>query len=57
MAIPELENHCGSWMIVRDGKAIRETFVREFAEFAADDGFEVLTAAQWLARVNAEARS
>jgi predicted alpha/beta hydrolase len=55
VAIPELEDRCGSWVVVRDGKAVRETFVREFAEIAQGEGYEVLTAMQWLGRVNGRA--
>lgn len=54
--IPEREQHCGSWFIVRDGKAIAETFDRHTAEQCARYGYQVFTAAQWLGKLNKEAK-
>lgn len=52
MAIPELEHHCGSWVIVNrhTGKAVMETFNRKTAEAINQTKYEVLTALQYLAR-------
>ena len=52
--VPELERHCGSWVIVcrKDGQAIMETFDRSIAEAVRPDRYEVLTAYQWLCRLN-----
>lgn len=54
MTIPPLERHCGSWVIVsrETGEAVFETFTRKVAERVRQDRYEVLTALQWLARVN-----
>ena len=54
---PELEPHCGSWVIVErhNRVPVRETYSRELADRIAryeSDRFEVLTAAQWLAEIN-----
>ncbi len=51
--IPELEPHCGSWIITSDDDSLaRETFSRSTAEQAALAGWNVETAAQYLARIN-----
>lgn len=55
---PELEPHCGSWVVVqRTTRApVLETFDRAKADRIArfeSDHFEVLTAARWLAEFNA----
>lgn len=53
-AVPQLERHCGSWVIVSraDGKAVFETFNRKTAERVDQERYEVLTAQQWLGRLN-----
>ena len=53
--IPRLEHGCGSWVAVSraTGKAVMETFERRTAEAVNQDRYEVLTAGQWLRRVNA----
>ena len=53
--VPPLERHCGSWIIVSKatGKPVFETFNRSTAEKVDFGAYEVLTAAQWLARFNA----
>lgn len=53
--IPELEHHCGSWIVVcrSSGKAVLETFSRDVAAAINQAKYEVLTALQWLARLNA----
>lgn len=53
--IPELEPHCGSWIIVSkdSGKPVFETFNRKTASAVNQSRYEVLTAAQWLGRFNA----
>ena len=52
--IPELERHCGSWIIVsrESGKPAIETFQRHIAEAVNQERYEVLTALQWLVRFN-----
>lgn len=54
MPIPELEHHCGSWIIVRraTGLPVLETYSREVASAVNAERYEVLTALQWLARFN-----
>lgn len=54
MPIPDLEPHCGSWVVVSrsNGKAVLETFDRSVVERVDQTAYEVLTAAQWLGRVN-----
>jgi hypothetical protein len=52
---PDLEPHCGSWIIADNGEAILETWDREFADLIASramPGVVVHTAAQWLASLN-----
>lgn len=55
--IPNLEPHCGSWMIVNraTGNVIFETFERSTAERVNQEHYEVLTALQWLNRINRKA--
>lgn len=57
--IPDLEPHCGSWIIVsRDtGASVFETFNRSTAERVNQDRYEVLTAADYLGRFNARIRA
>jgi len=52
--VPDLEPHCGSWFILRrdTGKAVYETFDRSYAERVDQDIYEVVTAAEALARLN-----
>lgn len=54
MNIPELEHHCGSWIIVdrQTGKAVLETFNRKTAEAVNQDKYKVLTALQYLTSLN-----
>lgn len=56
MPAPELEPHCGSWVIVQrtTRNVVRETFSKALADRVADNEpqFEVLTTAQWLAEFN-----
>jgi len=56
--IPRLERGCGSWVAVSraTGKAVIETFERRVVETVNQHRYEVLTARQWLGRVNAVAR-
>ena len=53
MTIPELEPHCGSWIIVdrRTGKAVLETFERKTAEAVNQERYDVLTALQYLSQI------
>jgi hypothetical protein len=53
--LPELEPHCGSWIVCKDGYTF-ETWTRRVAERAAKTGWRVRTAAQYLADVNRAAR-
>lgn len=57
-AIPELESHCGSWVIISraTGCPVFETFERRTAESVNQNAYEVLTAQQWLARFNSQVR-
>jgi hypothetical protein len=52
--IPDLEPFCGSWIVIsrRTGRPVLETFARAVAERVNTDAYEVLTAYQWLIRVN-----
>lgn len=52
--IPQLEPHCGSWIVISraTGKAVLETFERRTAEAINQSAYEVLTAAQWLTELN-----
>ena len=49
---PDLEPHCGSWVVVQrtTRDAVREIWSRELADRIAryEPNYEVLTAAQWL---------
>ncbi len=53
--IPELENNCGSWIVVRrsSGEVLLETFSRRTAEAINQDLYEVRTALQHLVSLNA----
>lgn len=57
--VPDLEPHCGSWIVVSrvTGRPVLETFERRTAEAVDQDRYEVLTAAQWLGRFNAAAKA
>lgn len=52
--VPELERHCGSWIIVNreTGGAVCELYDRARVETVNQDRFEVLTAAEYLGRLN-----
>ncbi len=55
MAAPELEHHCGSWIVMclTTGEALFETFDRGVADKASEhDYLVVFTAAEWLSRLN-----
>jgi hypothetical protein len=59
MPAPDLEPHCGSWVITDrwTGKAVFETFSRRTANaYSESPRAEVLTAAQYLGRLNARLR-
>ncbi|WP_448955740.1 hypothetical protein [Labrys neptuniae] len=55
LGIPDLEHHCGSWIVVdrATGKAVLETFERRTAEAINQARYEVVTTAQWLCRLTA----
>lgn len=57
--IPDLEPYCGSWVIVcrNTGESVFETFNRSVAEKVNQVRYEVLTASQYLGRLNARIRS
>ena len=59
-AIPELERHCGSWIVVRraTGEIVLEIFRqhRKTAEAINQSAYTVFTAAQWLGAYNAAIR-
>lgn len=59
MSLPELEPHCGSWIAVcrSSGVPVFETFTHAVAERINLTKYEVLTAAQWLARLNTQMRA
>lgn len=52
--IPDLEHHCGSWIIVdrTTGKPVLELFSRNTVEAINQDRYEIVTANQWLSRLN-----
>lgn len=52
---PELERHCGSWVVVdrATGEAVMETFSRVVADAINQTRYRVVTAAAWLASLNA----
>jgi hypothetical protein len=56
--VPELPRKCGSWVIVRksDGESVCETFSRKFAEAVNQERYDVLTAADYLGRLNKKIR-
>lgn len=56
--IPQLEPHCGSWIIVSKatGKPVLETFSASVASKINQTRYEVLTALQWLGRFNTQIR-
>lgn len=55
--VPDLPRHCGSWIIVRrdTGGAVFETFRRSVAERVNPESYVVLTAADYLGRLNRKA--
>ena len=54
--IPELEHHCGSWVVVSraTGQSVAEIFDRRIAAIVNLEKYELHTAAQWLAKLNNE---
>jgi hypothetical protein len=53
--IPELEPHCGSWIVsAPNAGAVVELFERRNVERAAAAGWRIETAAQYLARIQRE---
>lgn len=52
-AVPELERHCGSWIVrKKPGGPIYELFERANVEKAAAAGWQVWTTLQWLVEFN-----
>lgn len=58
-AVPDLEPHCGSWIVVSraTGEAVLETYERDTAERINQEAYEVLTAHQYLVRFNEAVRN
>lgn len=54
--IPELEHHCGSWVMTSPTGRVYESFNRRNVEKAHAAGWKVETAAQYLGRLNKEIR-
>lgn len=54
--IPPLEPHCNSWIVYRlsDGAAILETWQAAVVRKVNRRAYGVMSAAQWLARINQE---
>ena len=57
--IPELEHHCGSWVVCNkaSGAVVLETFHRATAERVNQAKYGVETAAQYLGRINQKIRT
>lgn len=57
MGVPDLEPHCGSWIVVSkaSGQPVLETFSRDVAECVNQGAYRVVTAMQWLGEFNARA--
>jgi hypothetical protein len=54
--IPELEPHCGSWVVTSPTGRVYELFERADVEKVAAAGWKVETAATYLGRINAAIR-
>lgn len=54
--IPDLESYCGSWIVTSPAGRVVELYERSNVERAANAGYRVETAAQYLGRVNCEIR-
>jgi hypothetical protein len=52
--IPKLPHGCGSWIIVskETGEAVFETYSRKVAQAVNQSSYDVLTALEWLYRIN-----
>lgn len=58
ISIPELEPHCGSWIVSRrNGEVIGEFYERHNVERFNPDTCFVETSAQYLARINRAIRN
>lgn len=57
--IPELERHCGSWIIIERGTGLVlcETFERAWLDSVDQSLFEILTTAAYLGRLNARIKA
>lgn len=53
---PELESHCGSWIVTSPTGTVRELYERGNAQKAFDAGWKVETAGQYLGRINHRSR-
>jgi hypothetical protein len=56
-SIPQLEPHCGSWIVTSPQNVVRELFERANVERAVAAGWKVETTLQWLARLNRQERA
>lgn len=50
--IPELEPHCGSWIVTAPDGRVVELYERRNVELAARNGWSVETTLQYLVRIN-----
>ena len=53
MTTPNLEHHCGSWIVVdrATGKPVLETYSKKVADAINTELYQVLTALQYLIRI------
>lgn len=58
-SIPTLEHHCGSWIIVNreTGNPVIEIFDERAVNLINQNKYEILTALQWLTRLNQKIRN
>jgi hypothetical protein len=57
VTIPALPHGCGSWIVTAPDGRVFELFDRTNVQKAADAGWRIEPAVQYLARLNAEAAS
>jgi hypothetical protein len=57
--VPDLEPHCGNWIIVRraTGESVLETYSPDVARAVNQSAYAVFTAAQWLGAFNTAIRA
>jgi hypothetical protein len=56
MQVPALEHHCGSWIAVSraTGLPVAELYSKRLADAVDQSRYELLTALQWLTRLNGQ---